>query len=283
MSETLGAALKRTAAALAAAGIDEARSEARRLIGWATGLDAAGLIAREDERLDPDGARRLDAALGHRLNRRPLAHLEGWTEFHGLALRTDARALIPRSDSECVVDLAQDHLRDDEPALIADLGTGSGCLLLALLSRFPLLQGVGIDESADALALARDNAAGLGLVARASFTCARWSDWQGWKDCDLIVSNPPYIATDEIAALQPEVRDHEPRLALAGGPDGLGAYREIVAIAGQAMKTGAVLVLEIGHDQRRAVTELLESLGFADIVLRRDLEGRDRAISALKP
>ena len=282
MSETIGQALARVAGELAGAGIDEARIEARRLVGWAAGLDGAGLISQADTPLGEGASAALARGIAHRMARRPLAHLEGWTEFYGLRLKADPRALIPRSDSECVVELALENLPAGAPARIADLGTGSGCLLLALLAARPDATGEGIDESADAIALARENARALG-PDRATWRAMGWRDWAHWAFCDLIISNPPYIRSGEIAALQPEVRDHEPRLALDGGPDGLAAYREIVALAGERMKPGAALVFEIGHDQREPVAALLESAGFANLTFRRDLAGRDRAISALRP
>ncbi len=283
MNETVDRAQRRVARRLELAGLVEAQLEARRLVGWAAQLDPAGLICARNDCLDDQAARRLDAALDHRLLRRPLAHLEGWTEFYSLHLKTDARALIPRSDSECVVDLALDHLDARAPARIADLGTGSACLLLAVLSKRPFASGVGIDASAAAISLARENAASCGLGARSVFTCADWAGWDGWSECDLVICNPPYIASWEIAGLAPEVRDHEPRLALDGGRDGLDAYREIISLGGRHMAHGAALVLEIGHTQRESVAELLTSTRFDSLSFRTDLEGRDRAIAAIKP
>jgi release factor glutamine methyltransferase len=283
VNETLDRAQRRVARRLALAGIIEAQLEARRLVGWAAQLAPAGLICARNDCLDDQAVRRLEAALDHRLSRRPLAHLEGWTEFYGLRLKTDARALIPRSDSECVVDLALDCLKAGAPARIADLGTGSACLLLAVLSKRPLASGIGIDASAAAISLARENAVSCGLDARALFSSVDWADWDGWSECDLVICNPPYIAAAEIAGLAPEVRDHEPTLALNGGQDGLEAYREIISLGARHMACGAPLVLEIGHTQRESVAELLTSEGFDSLAFRTDLEGRDRAIAGFKP
>lgn len=282
MSETVGEALGRVARELTRAGLDEGRLEARRIMAWATGLDGAGLISRERDLLPETARAALEKGLAHRLARRPLAHLEGWTHFRGLRLKSDARALVPRSDSECVVDLALEHLPEGRGARIGDLGTGSGCLLLALLAARALATGTGIDQSAGAIALARENAGSLGLSGRARFEQVGWAGWSGWQVCDLIIANPPYIATAELEALAPEVRDHDPREALDGGPDGLAAYREIVSLGAARMARGAVLVLETGHDQRASVSAILESSGFDQLACRQDLEGRDRAICALR-
>ncbi len=282
MSETLREAIVRVAAQLERAGIDAPRIEARRLVGLASGLNPAGLVCAENDALGEAARARLDRSVAERRSRRPLAHIEGWTQFYGLALKTDARALIPRNDSECVVGLALDYLPTEQPARIADLGTGTGCLLLALLGKRPLASGKGLDISCEALDLARENAVLTGLSARAHFETLGWADWTGWPDCDLIISNPPYIATGEIETLQPEVRDHEPRLALDGGADGLSAYRNIIAVAAARMRPGGVLVLETGHRQRAAVTARLQAAGFAGIASRRDLGGNDRALVARK-
>ncbi len=283
MSETIGEALRRVAGELTRAGLDDPRLEARRIVAWAAGLDGAGLISRECDPVSETIRDALESGLAHRLARRPLAHLEGWTDFRGLRLKSDARALVPRSDSECVVDLALERLPAGRRAAIADLGTGSGCLLLALLDARPLASGTGIDRSAGAIALARENCILCGVSERAEFQQASWVDWPGWQACDLIISNPPYIASDVLDTLAPEVGEHEPRAALDGGRDGLDAYREIVSLGAARMTPGATMVLEIGHDQRDPVSALLESAGFTDLTFRRDLEGRDRAICALRP
>ena len=282
MSRTLGEVVCWAQRRLTEAGIEEARLEARLLVAHAIGADTAGLIARDRSAMPPGLTARLAPLLDQRAEGTPLAHIIGQTEFYGLPFRTDARALIPRSDSECVVDLALEVIPDG-PVSVADLGTGSGCLLVAILANRPQAVGQGIDRSADALALAKENAALNRVDGRAVFQAQSWAVWDGWSDCDLILSNPPYIASAVIASLEPQVRDHEPRAALDGGPDGLAAYREIITLAAAHMKPDTHLVLEIGHDQRVAVTELLEAAGFADLIHRRDLGGNDRAIAARHP
>lgn len=282
MSRTLGEVVCWAQRRLSEAGIEETRLEARLLVADAIGTDTAGLISEERSPTPPGLTARLAPLLDQRAAGKPLAHIIGQTEFYGLPFHTDARALIPRSDSETVVQLALELLPEG-PAQIADLGTGSGCLLVAILANQPRTSGQGIDLSADALALAKENAALNGVADRAAFHAGSWADWQGWSACDLILSNPPYIESDVIETLETQVREHEPRTALDGGPDGLAAYREIITLAATHMKPGAHLVLEIGYDQREAVAGLLEAAGFADVVHRRDLGGNDRAIAARCP
>ncbi|MEM1105360.1 MAG: peptide chain release factor N(5)-glutamine methyltransferase [Pseudomonadota bacterium] len=279
---TLGRVLCWAQRRLAGAGIEAAKREARLLVGHAMGIDAAGLIAASHDAPPPGLAARLDPLLRRRAGREPLAHVLGRAEFYGLDLLCDARALVPRSDSEAVVDWALE-LAGEGPAALADLGTGSGCLLLAALSQRPGLTGAGIDVSADAIALAEANAEATGLAGAARFEAVSWAAWQGWGAADLIMSNPPYIAAGVIETLEPEVRDHDPRGALDGGPDGLSAYRELIALGRARMKPGAWLVLEIGHDQRKAVLDLLAAAGFVQADCRQDLSGHDRVVAARAP
>ncbi|MEQ9505885.1 MAG: peptide chain release factor N(5)-glutamine methyltransferase [Hyphomonas sp.] len=224
-----------------------------------------------------------ESGVERRLLREPLQHIIGTTEFYGLEIRTDARALIPRHDSETVVETALSLLPKDAPVKIADLGTGSGCLLAAILANRPHASGVGVEASAGAASLAQENLETLGLAGRGSVFIGRWADWTGWGEVDLIVSNPPYIAHAEIESLEPEVRLHDPLAALDGGTDGLDAYREIIRLAGAGMKAGAPLVFEIGHDQRAAVLALMAGAGFTDLAHSLDLGGNDRCVWGRAP
>lgn len=268
---------------LTEAGIETARQEARWLVAGLLEIEPGELIARDRDAAPPGFAARLDPMLRRRAAGEPLAHLIGNTEFYGRIFKTDARALIPRDDSACVVGLALERMPGGEAPSIADLGTGSGCLLVTLLAERPGATGIGVDLSTDALSLARENAALNGVEARADFFAGSWADWTGWGAVDLVISNPPYIASAVIGTLDRDVREYEPRLALDGGPDGLAAYREIIALGAEKMKPGAWLVLEIGYDQKAAVTDLLEAAGFTGLIHRRDLGGNDRAVAAQCP
>lgn len=225
-----------------------------------------------------------------RCTREPLQHILGSWAFFDIELKTDARALIPRSDTEPVIELALRRLGINPFATqvpnasirIADLGTGSGAILATLLSRLPESSGVAVEASATALELAIENFEALGLLARIETVAAPWSDWTGWIQCDLIISNPPYIRRDVIPTLAPEVRNYDPVAALDGGEDGLDAYREIIGLASACMKTGADLVFEIGFDQKEAVSELLLGAGFENLEHMQDLGGQDRGVAATK-
>ncbi|MEO0606763.1 MAG: peptide chain release factor N(5)-glutamine methyltransferase [Pseudomonadota bacterium] len=263
-------------------GISSPAYEARQLVLLASGLTAEGLIAREQDDATPAHRAALTELLDQRAARRPLAHLSGWVDFYGLRLKSDARALIPRSDSECVVDVALARIPEQAEWRIADLGTGSGALLAALLHSRPSVCGTAIEASAEAGALAQENFDHLDLTDRAELFIGSWAAWTGWERCDLIVSNPPYIRSETLLTLEPEVRDFDPRKALDGGQDGLACYRNMLARAAEHMRAGTHLVLEIGYDQNQPVSDLLKQHGFADLSHHRDLGGNDRVIAASK-
>lgn len=265
------------------AGIETARLEARWLLAHFAGCLSSDLIARGGDEVLNETISMYYEGVARRVAHVPLQHILGTTEFYGLEFLSDTRALIPRPDSEIVVEAALAQVPDNMPVFIADLGTGSGCLLSAILANRPLASGEGVEASPDAAALARENLIRLGLSDRASIHNGPWSDWQKWGAADLIISNPPYIVSAEMAGLMPEVRDHDPAAALDGGPDGLNAYREIVGLAAGRMKPGGWLVFEIGYDQRLSVGALLETAGFEAITCLKDLGGNDRAIAAQHP
>ncbi|MEO1659843.1 MAG: peptide chain release factor N(5)-glutamine methyltransferase [Pseudomonadota bacterium] len=279
MQLTLSEALRTGAEAVAATGSEDPNFESRVLLMALTGRSRTDLYAREDERLTPEQTDRFLQAVAQRAAGVPLQHILGFVDFRSIRLKCDARALIPRPDSEIVVDLA---LAARPPRMVADLGTGSGCLLLSILAECPEASGIAVDADAAALGLARENAELLDLSGRIDFFHGSWRAWTGWGACDLIISNPPYIRSDVISTLAPEVRDHDPMAALDGGADGLDAYREIVQLGADHMAKGAQLVLEIGYDQKSAVSDLLESAGFGNLQHRQDLGGNDRAIAATK-
>lgn len=271
------------ASRLRRAGVDEALYNARQLMLHVSGRSPAWLVAEGRAPLAEKDRNAFLAAIARRADREPLQHIIGQTGFYGLDILTDRRALIPRPDSECVVSAALDRLPEEQVCLVADLGTGSGCLLAAILSQRPLAGGIGVDASAAACDLALENLQALGLSGRAEIVTMRWTEWQGWSRADLVISNPPYIPSGMLAGLDPEVRDHDPVLALEGGSDGLSAYREITGLAGRLMRPGAWLIMETGFDQRQPVSQLLADSGFDSLAWGRDLAGHDRWVAGRKP
>lgn len=265
------------------AGIVNARLESRWLLAHVSGCQHSELISRGPDKVAEQIISAFQERISRRVNREPIQHILGTTEFYGLEFLSDARALIPRPDSEVVVETALERISRERPVFIADLGTGSGCLLAALLANRPMAKGEGIEASEAAAALACENLMRLGFTDRSHVHPGSWASWQKWAEADLIISNPPYIASAEIEGLMPEVREHDPMSALDGGPDGLDAYREITELAARGMQPGAWLVFEIGFDQKQTVTALLKDAGFVEITCRKDLGGNDRAIAARRP
>lgn len=249
--------------------------DARRLLAHAAGLDPGTLHRLDDGPLPRDIAAAFDALLARRAAGEPLARVLGYRDFWQHRFRITPDVLDPRADTETLVARALEVPWQS----VLDLGTGSGCILLSLLAERPEARGTGTDVSWAALGVARDNAHTLGLSERAEFVRADW--WQGVSGrFDLIVSNPPYIGADEMDALSPEVREHDPHLALSPGGDGLDPYRIIAAGAAGALAPGGRVMVEIGWKQGSAVAELFSAAGLADVALHPDLEGRDRVVSA---
>jgi release factor glutamine methyltransferase len=266
--------------------IDSAELDARILVGAALGLDLTGLIAAAGRLLTPDETIRLEDFARRRANGEPVARILGRREFWGLSLKLSSATLVPRPDTETVVELALEMLRAaphrDRGLRIADIGTGSGAILLALLSELPDASGIGTDISEDALQTARGNAVDLGLADRATFIICDYAAAL-CEPFDLIVSNPPYIPSAEIAGLAKEVRDHDPLAALDGGTEGLDAYRTLIPQAAKLLAPGGVLVVEIGQGQSGAVEGLMKAAG---LTLQRpakaDLAGIPRAVAGRK-
>ena len=281
---TVAQARRALATALRDAGIETPQLDARILVGHALGLDHAALAARGDQPLAAAEVECIDDFAARRLAREPVARILGRQEFWSLPLIVTPAVLVPRPDTETVVELALDAVTASggrqRPLRLLDIGTGSGALLLALLTELPAATGIGTDISEAALAVARDNAARLALDARCTFVACDIAQAVDGP-FDLVVSNPPYIASAEIATLAPEVRDHDPRLALDGGPDGLAAYRAIAADAGRLLATGGMLVVELGAGQEDAITRLFTQAGLAvPAPARKDLGGIARALLA---
>jgi release factor glutamine methyltransferase len=263
-------------------GLDSPELDARLLVGHALGLDHTALATAANRTLDAQEANAVAVLARRRLAHEPVARIIGAKEFWGLPLRITPATLVPRPETETVVEAALtavDAGGGRARALgIADLGTGSGAILLALLTELPRAFGIGTDLSHAALAVARDNAVRLGLSARAAMVvCDFGSALDG--GFDLVVANPPYIATGDIAALSPEVR-HDPPRALDGGSDGLAAYRAIAADAQRLLKPTGQLVLELGAGQAAAVATLLQGAGLAPAPAHHDLNGMPRALCA---
>ena len=268
------------AAGLAAADIENARPEAWLLLAAATGRERAALMAGVPETLNAVQRARLAELVRRRRAREPLAYILGEKEFWSLRFEVAPAVLIPRPETETVVEAVLAQVCDrDQPFRLLDLGTGSGCLLLALLSELPHATGLGVDDSAAALAIARRNAERLGLAARAEFRPGRWG--AGLRErFDVIVSNPPYVAELDWEALQPEIRQFEPRAALVAGADGLAAYRALAPDCARLLAPGGVCALEIGLNQGDAVAALLAAQGLVVVERRRDLAGIERCVIA---
>jgi release factor glutamine methyltransferase len=263
---------------LEAAGVDTPVIDARILLLAATGLDRTALITDPHRPLSAEAAARFEGFVARRAAREPAAHIVGRKGFWTLDLLSDRRGLVPRPETETLVDVVLRSEPADAPRRVLDMGTGSGAILLALLAERPAWSGLGVDASADALALAGENAALHALGARASFRQGHWGE--GIEETfDIVVSNPPYIESRLVAGLDPEVRDHDPHLALDGGADGLDAYRAILADLARLMKPGGLYAFEIGHDQGTRVPALIVAtplLGAGTLI--RDLSDRDRVV-----
>ena len=260
--------------------LDAPELDARIIVGHVLGLDHTALAAHSDRVLTPEEAAGIAGLSARRLGREPVARILGHKEFWGLPFKVNADTLVPRPETETVVEATLSSLGNSRKARgpsIVDLGTGSGALLLALLSEIEGAFGVGTDISFAALLGARDNAAALGLSARASFVvCNYGAGLRG--PADILVSNPPYVACGNIAGLEPEVRDFDPRRALDGGPDGLDGYRAIASDVRRLLAPGGVLALELGQGQLGTVTSIFAPVGLEPVTTRYDLSGIARAL-----
>ncbi len=282
--QTVDTARRRLTARFRAADVDSAELDARLLVGAALNLDLTGIITAASRKLTPDESNRLEAFAARRVNGEPVARILGQKEFWGLPLKLSTATLVPRPDTETVVELALEIIRAAPPRAlrIADLGAGTGAMLLALLHELPAALGVGTDISLEALRIARRNAADLGLASRAAFVACNYAAALAGP-FDLIVSNPPYIRSADIAGLSPEVRDHDPRTALDGGVDGLDAYRALVPQAADRLTPGGALVVEGGKGQSGPIEALMTAAGLSvQDPVKTDLSGIFRAIAGLK-
>ena len=282
-ARTIAAARHALAYRFRQAGIDSAETDARLLMAHALGIDRAELIANGERALTLEQANAIDALAERRLKHEPVARIFGRKEFWSLSLQISPAVLVPRPETETVIEAALDAVVRDARQMdrlrILDIGTGSGALLLALLSELPNATGTGTDISAAALEVARANAERSDLATRCTFiACDIAAGVRG--PFDLIVSNPPYVAHGEIASLAPEVRDYDPALALDGGADGLNGYRAIAAQARGLLAPGGMFIVELGMDQEEAVRALFTKAGLTAAAARHDLAGIPRALSA---
>jgi release factor glutamine methyltransferase len=263
------------------AGFESPELDARLLLGHALGLDHAGLISQAGRALGAGDAAATAHLARRRLAHEPVARILGRKEFWGLSFRLNAETLVPRPETETVVEAAVEALDRGggrtHALRLADLGTGSGALLLALLSELQSAHGVGTDLSLAALRCARENAAALGLSARASFVACDYAAALQ-PPFDLVVANPPYIARADIAGLAPEVAAFDPLRALEGGTDGLDAYRAIAADTRRFLAPDGMLIVELGRGQRDAVAALFDRAGLAIGPSRPDLSGVPRTL-----
>jgi release factor glutamine methyltransferase len=284
--QTVEIARRRLTACFTSAAIDTPELDARLLVGAVLGLDLGGIITAANRLLTPDQSIRLEKFARRRVAGEPVARILGIKEFWGLPLKLSADTLVPRPDTETLVELALELLRANAAPnrawRIADLGTGSGAILLALLRELPDASGVGTDISVAALQTAEANAIGLGLADRATFIAC---DYAAGLDgpFDLIVSNPPYIRSADIASLAVEVRDHDPHRALDGGADGLDAYRALVPPAARLLAGGGALVVEAGQGQSGQIRGLMTTAGLRpESAPKADLAGIPRAVAGRK-
>lgn len=261
-------------------GIENPGLDAQLIVAFALKVTRTQIIVDSQRPLTPDELALLRGLIKRRRSREPMAYLLGEREFYGRPFKVDARVLIPRPDTETLVEVALARTRAQSMyARVLDLCTGTGCVATTLAKERPTTRVTGIDKSADALAVARDNAARLGATNVWFLESDLFENVRG--PFEIITANPPYIATDEIPKLQPEIDKFEPKLALDGGPDGLDLVRKIAAHASKFLVPGGVLALEIGAGQAQDTAEILRSNGFTEIEIARDYGRIERVVSGI--
>ena len=277
---TIGDALARATSRLVAAGVESARLESELLLAKACDDCARALLYAElDREMSDEQVEAFDANLVRRERREPLAYILGEWGFRRLTLKTDRRALIPRPETEVVVERALEHIRDLDKPRVLDVGTGTGAIALAIADEVPQAQVTAMDVSEDALALARENLELTGINGRVRLVEHDLTSGLGEHDFDLVVSNPPYVEPDELPTLQPEVRDWEPHVALVAP----AATEKLASAAREALRPGGWLVLETAAGAGDRVERLLSELGFEDVTITPDLAGRDRVAEGRWP
>lgn len=267
---------------LSAAGIDTPVIDARLLLEAAAGATRADLLSEPRRPLTPEQAATLDGYVSRRERREPVSHILGRKGFWSVMLQVGPQVLTPRPETERLVMAALEAFPEGRAFSLLDLGVGSGAIALAILAERPAARGLGIDVSEEALAVARENAANLGLAGRMALLRGDWTAGLEDEAFDLVVANPPYIRSAEIAELDPEVRDYEPRLALDGGADGLDAYRLLAPEILRVLKRGGRFLVEVGHDQAGEVRALFEGAGAAELEVLKDLSNHERVVAGSK-
>ena len=262
--------------------IDQPAIDARLLLEVAADVTRTDIIADPYRVLTDAQMATLENFLERRAAREPVSHIIGRKGFWKILLQVNKNVLTPRPETEVIVDEVLKAFPETMSFNMLDLGVGSGTILLAVLAERPAAKGLGIDVSEEALAVARENAANLDLSARAALLRGDWTAGLGDDSFDLVVSNPPYIATHVIETLEPEVRDHEPRLALDGGLDGLDAYRLLAGEILRVLKPGAMFAVEIGYDQSKDVEALFREAGAREVRTVKDLSVNDRVVTGVK-
>ena len=274
---TIGDSIAGAALVLAKAGIEDPRHDARLLVGLALKMTPTQVFNATNDPLPELAKDNILRIVSRRAKGEPVAHITGEREFWSLPFEVSSATLIPRPDSETLIELILDQHADRPPRRILDLGTGSGCLLLSLLSEYKSATGVGIDMSPDALNVAIRNAKRIGLESRSRFAVGSWMDGLS-ETFDLVISNPPYIPTDDICDLDSDVRAFEPISALDGGKDGLDMYRAIFAGLDHVLAPDGRAVVEIGISQRNGVSQIASDFGFGLVQTRDDIGGITRAL-----
>jgi release factor glutamine methyltransferase len=277
-ARTVREGLNEAASKLSAAEVELPAFEAQLLMAHTLGTSRLHVLTRMDEPLPSSAWSQLDALVARRSVREPTAYIRGVQEFYGLEFVVSPAVLIPRPETELLVDLVVETLKDSQEATLMDVGTGSGCVAVTAAVRLPHLRVVGIDLCGDAIAVAGENARRLGVADRVNLLCTDFRTCALTYGVDMIVSNPPYIPTDELETLQAEVRVFEPRVALDGGEDGFVFHRALVPMAGRQLKPTSALAVEVGSGQAPAVARLMQDAGFRQIESRRDLQGIERVV-----
>jgi len=264
------------------AGIDQPAIDARLMLEVAADVTRTEIVTDPYRMLTAEQWETLDDYLTRRARREPVSHIIGRKGFWKILLQVNKNVLTPRPETEVIVDEVLKAFPESMSFNMLDLGVGSGTILLAILAERPAAKGLGIDVSEDALAVARENAANLDLNTRTALLRGDWTAGLGDAGFDLVVSNPPYIASHIIETLEPEVRDHEPRLALDGGPDGLDAYRQLAPEILRVLKPGGMFAVEIGYDQSADVETLFRQAGASNVRTIKDLSTHDRVVTGVK-